>query len=126
MAESDSGGPSGDASPRSGSLAIHVYQLGEAEMLAVSGEVDHTTIAELREEIDRCLKGAPPMFVLDLTGVSFFSSVGLSALVATKDSAGQNTVFRVVANHRAVLRPLKATALDEVLSVFPSVDEAVS
>lgn len=81
---------------------------------------------EFREEIARCLKAAPPILVLDLAGISFFGSAGLSALVEAQDRAVPDTVVRVVANQRAVRRPIEMTALDKVLSVFLSVDEAVS
>ncbi|WP_133901095.1 STAS domain-containing protein [Actinophytocola oryzae] len=112
--------------PTLGQLGIRVYRRGDAEVLAVSGEVDHGTAAEFREEITRCLKTAPPVLVLDLHGVSFFSSVGLSALVEAQEGAAPDTAVRIVADNRAVRRPIEATALDQVLSVFSSVDEALS
>jgi anti-anti-sigma factor len=129
MAGSDGDNLMGRSSPNgattaAGSLATRVYRRGGAEVLAVSGEVDHATVSEFRAEIDRCLKEAPPVLVLDLSGVSFFGSVGLAALLRAQDSA--TTVVKVVASNRAVRRPIEATALNQVLSVFPSVDEAVS
>jgi anti-anti-sigma factor len=127
MAGSNSGDRVGaDDNIGARSLAIHAYRRGDADVLAVSGEVDHASVAEFREEINRCFKGSPSVLVLDLAGVTFFSSVGLSALVEAQDNAPPNTAVKVVANQRAVRRPIEATALDQVLSVFGSLDEALS
>ncbi|MFC0434168.1 STAS domain-containing protein [Kutzneria buriramensis] len=91
----------------------------------VSGEVDMLTAPSLRtvlaDEIADCR-----VLVLDLAGVSFLGSAGLAVLVETSHEARRRQVeLRLVAAGRSVRRPLEITGLDEVLTTFPTRDDAV-
>ena len=97
-----------------------------ATILSCSGEVDMTSVAALRTRIEESLVRRPPALVIDLLGVRFFGSSGISALVAAQEQANREGVsLGVVAVGRPVLRPLEATTVDRVLTLFTSVDEAV-
>ena len=91
----------------------------------VSGEVDMLTAPNLRAvvtaELDDC-----KVLVLDLSGVGFLGSAGLAVLVEAAHEAERRQVeLRLVANGRSVRRPLEITGLDEVLTTFPTRDDAV-
>lgn len=91
----------------------------------VSGEVDMLTAPALRAvvlaELDDCA-----VLVIDLSGVGFLGSAGLAVLVEASHEAQRRQVeLRLVAGGRAVRRPLEITGLAEVLTTFPSRDDAV-
>ncbi|MFD0207136.1 MULTISPECIES: STAS domain-containing protein [Saccharothrix] len=112
--------------PRAGQLGLDVRTAGDGvTVLAVSGEVDMLTAPQLRADALRHLDDGRTL-VLDLSGVSFLGSAGLAVLVeASQQAKRRGAEFRVVAVERAVTRPLVATGLGEVFSVFESVDQAL-
>lgn len=55
-------------------------------VVAASGEIDMSNAAGLREALDGAVDTAP-WVVLDLSGVSFLDSVGLSKIVAARNRA---------------------------------------
>ena len=98
---------------------------GHTVVVGVAGEVDHTTVGALHFELATALALATPPapVVLDLTGVTFFGSAGLTELVEQHKRAGGP--LRVVAAHRRVLRPIQLTELDRMLRLFPTRDSAL-
>ena len=95
------------------------------QVLTLSGELDMVGITDVRAELTRVLAAAPPVLVVDLTGVSFLGSAALSALVDAHRAATR-TSLRIVAGDRRTLRPIQLTALDQVLEVYPTVAEALA
>jgi len=98
-------------------------------VLAVRGEVDLSTgdrLAETAGDVVRQAGGRP--VVLDLLAVDFLSSSGLGVLVSLNDQARVvGTPLRVVVDAmRPVMRPIRTMGLEDVLSIFGTVDEAVS
>jgi anti-sigma B factor antagonist len=87
-------------------------------VLAVAGEVDSLTSPDLRAALAAVL--ADPAcrgLVLDLSGVSFLSSAGLSVLVTAREDAHAREVELWLAGasgNRAVRRPLELTGLFEL------------
>jgi anti-sigma B factor antagonist len=79
--------------------------------------------------VSSALDQADELLVVDLTGVSFLGSHGLAALVgAAQESASsryKDPMRLVVDSNRPVVRPLQVTGLDEVLALYPSVEEAL-
>ncbi|XVS62701.1 STAS domain-containing protein [Actinosynnema sp. CA-299493] len=113
-------------SPRAGQLGLAVRTpVDGVTVVAVSGEVDMLTAPQLRADALRHLDAGSTL-VLDLSGVSFLGSAGLAVLVeASQHAQRRDASFRVVAVERAVTRPLAATGLGEVFSVFQSVEQAL-
>jgi anti-anti-sigma regulatory factor len=72
------------------------------------------------------LSKAPRVLVVDLSGVRFFASAGVSSLVTARESAGDRTRFAVVVKGNAVLRSLKLSGADLDLARYGSVDEALA
>ena len=91
----------------------------------VSGEVDMLTAPSLRDVVTSELADCA-VLVIDLSGVAFLGSAGLAVLVEASHEAQRRQVeLRVVATGRSVRRPLEITGLDEVLTTFPTRDDAV-
>ncbi|BBY00338.1 STAS domain-containing protein [Mycobacterium seoulense] len=99
---------------------------GEAVILEVSGAVDIITAPSLATQIDVALSGTPAVLVIDLTGVNFLSSAGITVLVEvqrlTQDSP---TSLRVAAQGSATSRTLRIVGLDEFIELYPTVDDAL-
>lgn len=113
-------------SARAGQLGLTTRGAADGvAVVAVSGEVDMLTAPQLRAAVLPHLD-ANGTLVLDLSGVSFLGSAGLAVLVeASQHAQRRGSQFRVVAVERAVTRPLAATGLGEVFSVFESVEQAL-
>lgn len=106
-------------------VSVAVEQHGTAVVLHVAGELDLLTTPKLAEACEQALERRPPVLVLDLTGVTFLASVGMSAIVAAHEAAGEHTKFRVVGGTRETLRPITVTGLDNLLSVYSALDAAL-
>jgi anti-anti-sigma factor len=93
----------------------------------VAGEVDLGTAARLRTILADELAAKPSTLVIDLDQVSFFTSLGLTALaLAQRDAQERNIDLRVVATTRATLRPMQITGMIDDLAVYDSYAEAVA
>jgi anti-anti-sigma factor len=107
-------------------VTVDVEQHGPTVVLRVVGELDLLTTPTLSEACTVALASKPPMLVIDLNAVTFLASVGMSAIVATQQAAGEHTKLRVVGGSRDILRPIAVTGLDTLLSVYPTLAEALA
>jgi len=98
-------------------LTTRAAQDGEVTVSA-AGEVDTFTAARLRSLLDAELERRPPALVVDLSAVQFLGSAGLAVLVEAQKAADARTVaLRLIANTRAVIRPLEVTGLIDLFTV---------
>jgi anti-sigma B factor antagonist len=108
-------------------LELKASANGDRMVLTVDGEVDLNTAPQLKERIHELIAQGHSNLVVDLEGVEFMDSTGLSALVSglmrTSESGGG---LSVVCTRPQVLRLLGLTGLDQVLKVHSSVAEAVA
>jgi anti-sigma B factor antagonist len=89
------------------------------------GELDMVTVPELERQVATALKKRPSSMIVDLTRVDFLGSVGMGLLVATHDNCGTATHFAVVADGPATSRPMKLIGLTDLMTVYPTLDEAL-
>jgi anti-sigma B factor antagonist len=98
-------------------------------VLVVRGDVDLSTGGRLREAVSTALQeaGGGPV-ILDLSAVDFLSSSGLGHLVALDEQARSlsGSLRIVVDRKRSVVRPITTMGLDDVLSLFTTVDDALA
>lgn len=100
---------------------------GRTVVLAVSGEVDLVTADEFETQLKSVLCPPNEVVILDMSEVEFFSSAGLSILLASAESAKSSGIqFRLVTTERVVLRPLEITGVSDAFTVYDSVEEAVA
>jgi anti-sigma B factor antagonist len=95
-------------------------------VLAVRGEIDVASAPAFKSAIAEALEGNPEGLVLDLLEVEFLGSVGVRVLLEAQRKVGDDDRFAVVARSPAAGRILQLLALDELLSVHSTVDEALS
>jgi len=86
--------------------------------ITLQGELDLASSQRLEEELMRLEDERPPLITLDLRGVTFIDSTGLSALInadfrARKSDRG----LRIVAGEGAARRILRTVGLLERLDV---------
>lgn len=93
-------------------------------VLHVTGEIDLLTANLLGERVREQFVPANRVLVLDLTEVSFMGSSGLAEIVSASQAEAAQLVL--VATNRAVLRPLEATGLLPMLTIYETVDAAVA
>jgi anti-sigma B factor antagonist len=120
-------------------FGLSTSRLGDAVVVAVSGELDLHSAPELMTVLDEHMRDpGTEVVVVDLTDVAFLGSSGLGVLanlatratVATTPAHGAarpGASLRVVAppDHRAVTRPWAAMTLQEILPLYPTVGSAV-
>lgn len=95
-------------------------------MVAVGGEIDLSTAPAFEAAVATALKEEPAVLVIDLSGVTFMASVGLRILVATQEELRESVQVAVVANNPATSRPIEMTGLDEIISLYPTLDDALA
>jgi len=112
-------------------MSIRADDRDDAVVIVVEGEVDGLTTPRLRAAIGLAferLDGRP--LVVDLTNVRFLGSAGLRTLFDTAAEAVHHRgldPLRVVVDHaRPVIRPIEMVGLDNVLSLYESVDDALA
>jgi anti-anti-sigma factor len=107
-------------------IAVRMSRRGSVVVLHVTGELDMLSSPSLAESITSALRERPPALIVDLSGVRFLGSAGLSVLIGAYDQAGTQTRIRVVASNPVTLRPLEVTGLLTEISIHPTVESAIS
>jgi anti-sigma B factor antagonist len=111
--------------PATTPISVSAERIGTIAVLHLYGELDLATVDQVEREIIKASDGITAL-VLDLDGLTFLASTGLTLLVRWHSRAQeQGFGFRVAAGRRQVVRPLELTALDQLFTVDGSVDESL-
>ncbi|MDV7196673.1 STAS domain-containing protein [Rhodococcus kroppenstedtii] len=97
-----------------------------AAILTVVGELDLATAPILQDAVDAVRNEATEALVVDLTGVDFLASAGMTVLVQSHQSVPDGVVFSVVATGAATARPLQLVGLDETFPIHASRQDALA
>lgn len=108
------------------SITTYVQTHGGVTVLAASGAVDMATSPQFRAAIVEALADDPAALVIDLLGVEFFGSAGVSVLVDTRDGVASDMRFGVVAAGPVTGRVLQLLKLEEFLSVHETLEAALT
>jgi anti-sigma B factor antagonist len=96
-------------------------------IVVLSGGLDATRAAVVREQLLRVLRPGTSRLVLDLSRVSHVDAGGLAVLVGTERRARLlGGSLRLAAVTPALRMAVRAAGLDRVLEIFPTVQSAVS
>lgn len=109
-----------------GGFEVQQKWIDRVVVLATRGDVDMVTAPSLEEAIAAVATREPEAIIVDLSGVDFLASAGMSALVTAHNQLAQSGRFAVVADGPGTSRSLKLVGLDAVLRLYPSVDEALN
>ena len=107
---------------------VHQETVGSATVLHVTGEIDTDTAPLLRGylAVARLDTTAAAPLVVDLSGVTYMASPGLSVLIeAHNEHRRGHTRLLVVAGSRATRVPIMTTGLHAQLDVVITLDQAL-
>jgi anti-sigma B factor antagonist len=95
-------------------------------VLSVAGELDHDSRAVLSDAAEAAIRTGHDRLILDLGGVSFCDSGGLALFAELhRRAAAGDGELRLACLQPPVLAVLRATNLDRILPLHPTVDAAV-
>ncbi|MCF3960195.1 STAS domain-containing protein [Streptomyces fuscigenes] len=97
------------------------YARAETWVIEVRGDLDLDTLPPLRKAL-QAAAATHPVSVLDLAGVTFADSSALNLLLLSS----QATDLRLAAPAQALSRLFRITGADQVLHIYPSVEDATS
>lgn len=101
-------------------FAIAVDRLDDCVVVRIEGELDMASAAELEDAVSRVTSA--PHVVIDLTSCTFLDSTGMRVIAETIRSAPR---VSIVATDPGVLRVLEITAVDTMVTVHASVEDAL-
>jgi anti-sigma B factor antagonist len=95
-------------------------------VIKVAGEIHATTAPEFSERLNDAIADGKTGVILDLTGVEFIDSTGLSVLLngLRRVTRVRGSMVLACANP-TVLRLFEITKLDSTFDIVPSCDEAI-
>jgi anti-anti-sigma factor len=109
-------------------LTATLTAVGGAQLISVAGEVDLGTAEFLEARLDTALR-AGGRIVVDLSGCGYIDSTGLTLMLRVheraRDRSGSELCI-VAADGTHVRDMLRLTAMDQALSVYDDVDEALA
>jgi anti-sigma B factor antagonist len=107
-------------------IGLRVTQRGaEAWVVTVTGDIDTVTASKLASVLTEQLSAAR-VVVVDLDGVEFISSAGLSVLFEAHEQAvREHRMLRLVCHSRVVNRALDVTALRAQFFFADTVSDAL-
>ena len=121
--------PRGDPVCDSSSVDLQVSTREESgrTVVAATGEVDVYTAPVLDEELTRLTDAGASSLVVDLSGVDFLDSTGLSVIVKALEAVRprDGRIDVVVAAER-VAKVFRITGLDEMVTLHRSLDDALA
>jgi anti-sigma B factor antagonist len=126
MAENHEAVSSTPAQPGKNDFNVNETWIKQLVVVSVSGSVDMLSAPWLTDAIESALAKHPNGLVVDLSGVEFLGSAGISVLMAAHAKMGDSGRFMVVADGPATHRPLTLLGLNEILSLHRTLDAALS
>ncbi|MFJ4407193.1 STAS domain-containing protein [Streptomyces sp. NPDC088910] len=109
-----------------GLLTVDVRATPAGAVVALAGALDYSTAPQVREAVERLTLAPGRQLVVDMGGLDFIDSSGLSTLLAAHhraEEAHAHTVLAAVPERFD--RVFRVTGLDQVFTAAPSADAAV-
>jgi anti-anti-sigma factor len=107
-----------------GGLVVTCEDLSDGVIVVSAvGEVDMTTCPDLVHGIETALTKTPTMLVIDLSGVSFFGSPGITALIEVVHRAPSPPLPVVVTP--TIRRLLRIVGIGELLTLHDHLNDAL-
>jgi anti-anti-sigma factor len=97
----------------------------DVEVITLSGTMNAVTVSGLKELLKKCVAENSVQIVIDLDGVNFIDSSGLSSLIsALKGCREKGGYLRLARIQSPVKRVFELTMLDRVFEMYPTVEAA--
>jgi anti-sigma B factor antagonist len=112
--------PASEVGRRTGRLRIATRVQGGCQILALAGELDIASSPMLDEALAEACAGEPEQIVIDLRGVEFMDSTGLSSLLRGRKLCERHgCAYSLTPAQRPVERVFETTGVREALSFRP-------
>lgn len=108
-----------------GEFDVRPKWIGKLAVLSVYGDLDILTAPALNEAIVAVLPDSPEAVIVNLDGVGFLASAGMSALIRAHQQVTPTAPFIVVADGPATSRPLKLVGVDAIVTLYPTLERAI-
>ncbi|MEV5176687.1 STAS domain-containing protein [Streptomyces flaveolus] len=106
-------------------LKITTRDATTGPVLQITGELDYTNAQELREKLTTLTLRPGQRLVLDLAGMEFCDSSGITALIAARNHAhAVQADITLAAVPAHTLRVLRIVGLDQIFTFHPDSDTA--
>jgi anti-sigma B factor antagonist len=106
---------------------VEVREGDRVVVVNVSGELDLASSPALEQELERPAVASGELIIIDLRGLQFMDSTGLSVLVRAHQRAAQaGQRFAVVKGPQQVQRLLELTGVAERLTLIDSPEELLA
>lgn len=115
--------PANDATARK--FDVQASLIDGVVVLTVHGDLDVLTAPHLTDAICNALDETPTALIVDLSGLDFLGSAGMTALMCGHYGAGNSTRFGVVADGANTRRPMTMIGLDRELGLYPTLAAAL-
>jgi anti-sigma B factor antagonist len=111
---------------KSSPLTLVERNEGNAVVLSAEGIVDTAAAPALTEHIRAILRQRPAVLVIDLTGVNFLATAGMSVLMEAHRKCEELDIsFRVVAQGPVTVKSMQLLGIDDLLAIYPTVPTAL-
>jgi anti-sigma B factor antagonist len=103
---------------------------GGVGAFSISGELDQSTAAELREPLHEAINGGTAAVMIDMTKCGFIDSTGLGIIVEAwkmlKERNGNDAGLSICCAEPEVTRLLELTGLDQAIAIRDTREEAIA
>jgi anti-sigma B factor antagonist len=107
-------------------LQVELSHVRDIPVLSIGGEM-RLDLAVLERELNRLAAGRPPVVVLDLSGLSFISSLGMGLLNSFRRGLhSHGGITRIAAAQPDVATALRLCSLDKLYEMHDSLDAALA
>jgi len=107
-------------------LVVELYEHDSVPVLKLVGEA-RLQFAELERQILKLTAGRPTLVVVDVTGLTFCSSLGMGALVSIRNAVRrQEGRVRLAGMQQMVEGAFRRASLLALFDTFPTLDAALS
>jgi anti-sigma B factor antagonist len=98
-------------------LSIRILRDGSTATVAAAGEIDLSTVDELRSAVTGAADDETDKLRLDLTGIEFIDSTGLGGLLELRSTLrSRNVTLEIDAGEGPVRQAMEITGLSELLA----------
>ncbi|QIG43845.1 STAS domain-containing protein [Nocardioides anomalus] len=114
--------PPGDDTP-----TARLEQHAGVDVVVATGDLDIYSVMAFRDVVAMAVLSLRPYVLVDLTAVGFLDSTGIAALVSSRRRLqAREAELGLVAGRGAALQVLKMVGLDQVLRIWPTLDDALA
>lgn len=107
-------------------ISIDISTRNDIYIVSVKGRLGISTEGLLRQRIADIVSQSNVHLIFDFGAVSFMDSSGMSAVLsAMRGVSEKRGRICIVCDTRHILRVLRITAIDKLMTIYPKLDEAV-